>query len=82
MIWEILTGFLGSLNVTRNTIAAVLLYRQYVKHAYESVEFAELVITSIEEAEDGSVSIDPLSLAASSMDHVSQLSGLLKWIKL
>ncbi|PWR73853.1 hypothetical protein [Methanospirillum lacunae] len=70
MIWEILTGFLGSLSVI-NTIAAILLYRQYVKLAYESVEFAELVITSIEEAEDGSVSIDPLSLAASSMDHVS-----------
>ncbi|WP_319537906.1 hypothetical protein [uncultured Methanospirillum sp.] len=80
MIWEILTGFLGSLSVI-NTIAAILLYRQYVKLAYESVEFAELVITSIEEAEDGSVSIDPLSLAASSMDHVSQLSGLLKWIR-
>lgn len=47
----------------------------------DSVEFAELVITSIEEAEDGSVSIDPLSFAASSMDHVSQLSGLLKWIR-
>ena len=80
MIWEILTGFLGSLSVI-NGIAAFLVYRQYLRLAYESVEFAELVITSIEEAEDGAVTIDPLSLAATSMDHVSQLSGLLKWIK-
>jgi len=80
MIWETLTGFFGSMSVL-NAIAAILIYRQYVKLAYESVEFAELVITSIEEAEDGSVAIDPLSLAATSMDHISQLSGLLKWIR-
>lgn len=81
MIWEILTDFLGFLSLI-NGITAFHMYRQYLKLAYESVEFTEHVITSIEEEEDGSVSIDLLSLAVTSMDHVSQLSGLLKWIKI
>ncbi|MGV8109131.1 hypothetical protein [Methanospirillum sp.] len=46
------------------------------------MEFAALVISSIEEAEDGTISVNPLSLAATSMDHISQLSGLLKWVRL
>ena len=46
------------------------------------MEFAALVVTSIQEQEDGSVTIDPLALAATSMDHISQLSGLLKWVRL
>ena len=47
--------------------------------ACESMKFAALVIMTTEDKEDGSISVDPLALAATSMDHVSQLSGLLKW---
>jgi len=80
-MWEIVSGILGSVSVI-NAIAAFLVYRQYLKLASESMEYAALVISSIDESEDGSVSIDPLALAALSMDHVSQLSGLLKWVRL
>ena len=81
MIWEIVSGlFMGGTVI--NGVAAILVYRQYLQLAAESMEFAALVITSIEEKEDGSVSVDPLALAATSMDHVSQLSGLLKWVRL
>ena len=65
-----------------NAVAAILVYRQYLQLAAESMEFVALVITSIEEKEDGSISVDPLALAATSMDHVSQLSGLLMWVRL
>ena len=81
MIWEVGSGVLGGATVI-NGIAAILVYRQYLKLASESMEFAALVVTSIQEQEDGSVTIDPLALAATSMDHVSQLSGLLKWVRL
>ena len=81
MIWEIVSGvFMGGTVI--NAVAAILVYRQYLQLAAESMEFAALVVTSIEEKEDGSVSVDPLALAATSMDHVSQLSGLLKWVRL
>jgi hypothetical protein len=80
-MWEMVSGlFMGGTVI--NGVAALLVYRQYLKLASESMEYASLVICSIEEKEDGSVSIDPLSLAALSMDHVSQLSGLLKWVRL
>jgi len=80
-MWEMVSGILGGASVI-NAIAALLVYRQYLKLASESMEYADLVISSIDESEDGSVSIDPLALAALSMDHVSQLSGLLKWVRL
>ena len=80
-MWEVVSGILGGVTVI-NAIAALLLYRQYLKLASESMEFAALVISSIEEAEDGTISVNPLALAATSMDHVSQLSGLLKWVRL
>ena len=81
MIWEVVSGFfLGGTVI--NAVAAILVYRQYLNLAAESMEFASLVICSIEEKEDGSISVDPLALAATSMDHVSQLSGLLKWVRL
>jgi hypothetical protein len=64
-----------------NAIAALLVYR-YLKLASEPMEFAALVVTSIEEAEDGTISVNLLALAATSMDHISQLSGLLKWVRL
>ena len=81
MIWEIVSGvFLGGTVI--NAVAAILVYREYLQLASKSMEFASLVICSIEEKGDGSVSVDPLALAATSMDHISQLSGLLKWVRL
>lgn len=80
MTWEIVSGFLGGATIV-NVVGLYLLYRQYMKLAASSMEFAALVVESIEEKEDGSVSVDPLALAATFMDHISQLSGLLKWIR-
>ena len=80
-MWEVVSGILGGATVI-NAVAAILVYRQYLKLASESMEFAAMVISSIEEAEDGTISVNPLSLAATSMDHISQLSGLLKWVRL
>jgi hypothetical protein len=79
-ILEILTGFFGGLSVI-NAIAALLVYRQYLQLAASSMEYAAMVIESLEEHEDGSITVDPLALAGTSMDHISQLSGLLKWIR-
>ena len=47
-----------------NGIGTILVYRQYLKLAAESMEFAALVVTSIQEREDGSVTVDPLALTA------------------
>ncbi len=80
MIWEVLTGV--GLGVTMiNGIALILMYRQYLSLASESMEFTALVIKSLEELEDGNVRVDPLSLAATAMDHISRLSGILTWIR-
>ena len=65
-----------------NTVSSLLVYRQDLKLTSESVEYAALVITSIEEKEDGSISVKPLALAATSMNHVSQFSGIVEWIQL
>jgi hypothetical protein len=65
-----------------NTGSSLLVYRQDLKLAYESMDYFALVITSIEEKEDGSISVNPLALAATSMDHVSQFSGIVEWIQL
>jgi hypothetical protein len=64
------------------TVSSLLVYRQDLKLISESVEYAALVITSIEERDDGSISVNPLALAATSMDHVSQFSGIVEWIQL
>jgi hypothetical protein len=64
------------------TVSSLLVYRQDLKLASESMEYAALVITSIEEKKDGSISVNPLALAATSMDHVSQFSGIVEWIQL
>ena len=79
-MWEMVSGILGGATVI-NAIAVLLVYR-YLKLASESMEFAALVISSIEEAEGGTILVNPLALAATSMDHVSQLSCLLKWVRL
>ena len=65
-----------------NTVSSLLVYRQDLKLPSESMDYAALVITSIEEKEDGSIVVHPLALAATSMDHVSQFSGILEWIHL
>jgi hypothetical protein len=65
-----------------NTVSSLLVYRQDLKLTSESKNYAALVITSIEVKEDGSISVNPLALAATSMDHVSQFSGILEWIPL
>jgi hypothetical protein len=65
-----------------NTVSSLLVYRQDLKLTSESLDYAALVITSIEEKEDGSISVNPLALAAASMDHVSQFSGIVEWIQL
>jgi hypothetical protein len=65
-----------------NTVSSLLVYRQDLKLTSESMDYAALVITSIEEKEDGSISVNPLALAVTSMDHVSQFSGILEWIQL
>ncbi len=65
-----------------NIVSSLLVYRQDLKLASGSTEYAALVITSIEEKEDGSISVNPLALAAASMDHVSQFSGIVEWIQL
>jgi hypothetical protein len=65
-----------------NTVSSLLVYRQDLKLTSESRDYAALVITSIDEKEDGSISVNPLALAATSMDHVSQFSGILEWIRL
>ncbi len=67
---------------TINTVSSLLVYRQDLNLPSESIDYAALVITSIEEREDGSISITPLALAATSMDHVSQCAGILEWIQL
>ncbi|MGP8255524.1 MAG: hypothetical protein ACLQMU_07555 [Methanoregula sp.] len=67
---------------TINTVSSLLVYRQDLKLTSESMDYAALVITSIEVKEDGSISVNPLALAATSMDHVSQFSGILEWIPL
>ena len=65
-----------------NTVSSFLVYRQDLNLSSEPVDYAALVITSIEERKDGSISITPLALAATSMDHVSQFSGIFEWIRL
>jgi hypothetical protein len=65
-----------------NAVSSFLVYRQDLKLPSESIEYAALVITSIEEKEDGSISVNPLALAATSMNHVSQFSGIVEWIQL
>lgn len=64
-----------------NAGAAYLMYRQYLTLAESTLEFAGLVIDSIREQDDGSMMVDPVSLAGVSMDHLSQLYGLLRWIR-
>lgn len=75
MILELIAG--GAVSACGlNLIALFLLYRRYISLIEESIEFAGIILTSLEEQDDGSIQTDLFSLAASSMDHVSRLSGL------
>lgn len=54
--------------------------RRYLSLAEISLEFAGMVAGSITE-EDGEDGVDPVVLAGVSMDHLSHLSGLVRWIR-
>ena len=64
-----------------NAGAAYFLYQQYMTLAETTLEFAVMVVDSIQEQEDGTVVIDPENLAGISLDHLSQMTGLLRWIR-
>lgn len=81
MTWEVISGVFGCTTVV-NAVIALMMVRRYLALAASSMEFASLIVSSIEENEDGTISVNPLVLAATSMDHLSQLSGMLKWIRL
>lgn len=79
MIAELVAG-IGSGFAVLNGVAAYLVYRQYVSLAEVSLEFAGIVAESITE-EEGEIRVDPMVLAGVSMDHLSHVSGLVKWIR-
>ena len=79
MILELVSGAATAI-CAGNLVALYLLYRQYRTLVEESLEFAGMVISSLEENEDGSITTDPLSLAAFAMDHASRLSALTRTI--
>ncbi|PWR71292.1 hypothetical protein [Methanospirillum lacunae] len=81
MTWEVISGVFGCTTVV-NAVIALMMVRRYLALATSSMEFASLIVSSIEENEDGTISVNPLVLAATSMDHLSQLSGMLRWIRL
>jgi len=79
MISELMAGIgfgLAALNVG----AAYLLFRQYLSMAEESYEFAGLILGSLTE-EEGQIQTDPVVLAGMSMDHLSRMSGLMRWVR-
>ena len=80
MITE-LAGVVSFVFAIVNGITVVFLYRQYRDLADASVEFAALVITTIEEQKDGEIRVDPLNLAGVAMDHLSRMSGMVQWFK-
>jgi hypothetical protein len=79
---EVISSTIFTGEKVNHAVSALLVYREPLYLSSESLEYAALVITSIKENEDGSIVVDPLALAATSMSHVSQLSGLLEWVRL
>ena len=79
MIAELLAG-IGTGFAVINGAAAYLVYRQYVSLAEVSLEFAGIVAESITE-EDGEIRVDPMILAGVCMDHLSHVSGLVRWLR-
>ncbi len=80
MIAELVSGVSVGFAVL-NGGALYLLYRQYISLAESSLQFAAIVMESIREEEDGTMVVDPINLAGISMDHLSQMSGIVKWIR-
>jgi hypothetical protein len=76
---ELLSGVSAGVAVM-NIFAVYLIYRQYRSLAEVSLEYAGLVVSSIREQE-GEIVVDPLALAGISMDHLSQVSGMVNWIR-
>jgi len=79
VIAEAVAG-VSSFFAVMNGVAAYHLYRQYRLLAEESEEFAGRVIGLIRE-EDGEIVTDPVVLAGEVMDHMSHVSGVVKWIR-
>ena len=79
MIAELVAGVSFGLAVL-NGIAAYHLYRQYRLLAEEAVEFAGRVLVLIKD-EDGEIVTDPVVLSGEVMDHMSRMSGIVKWMK-
>ncbi|MFH0966991.1 MAG: hypothetical protein V1862_04825 [Methanobacteriota archaeon] len=44
-----------------NGIGPILIYRQYLSLASESMEFVAMVVESIEELKGGNIQVDPLA---------------------
>jgi len=74
MILEVISGA-ATTGCVVNLVALYLIYRQYTALAQEALEFAGIVLTSLEE-EDGKITTDPISLAAFAMDYASRLTAL------
>jgi len=79
MIAEAVAGVSLGFAIT-NGVAAFHLYRQYRLLAEETVDFAGKVLTLIRD-EEGEIRTDPVILAGEVMDHMSQISGIVKWIR-
>ncbi len=63
-----------------NGLGAYHLYCHYRLLAEESPEFAGRVISLIRD-DNGEIAVDPVVLAGEAMDHMSRMSGIVKWIK-
>jgi len=73
-------AWVSSVFAVMNGIAAYHLYQQYRLLAEESGEFAGRVIGLIRE-EDGEIVTDPVVLTGEVIDHMSRISGVVKWIR-
>ncbi|MDD1728207.1 MAG: hypothetical protein LUQ50_03945 [Methanospirillum sp.] len=80
MILEVITGISCGTAIL-NGAGMYLLYRKYRFLAEESLEFAGMVISSLKENEEGTITMDPVSLAGVSMDHMSRLGGIVSWMR-
>jgi len=79
MITELAAGVSFVLAIMNGTLAYHL-YRQYRLLAEESEEFAGRVLVLIRD-EQGEIAVDPMILAGEVMDHMSRISGIVKWMK-
>jgi len=75
-----LIGGISSALAVMNGVAAYCLYRQYCILITESMEFAGRVLIQIKE-ENGEIEVNPTILSGEVMDHISRISGLVKWIR-